>query len=1063
MYFKSTFLFVVAVLTTLSWCTNINGLKDLRPRQDSAPSTRGSVSSSSISATSTPSSAGSSAPSSVGPPPASKSSEVTASTTTIIASSGASSSLAISMGPTATMPASTNMTILQGSDGDGTLPITPSITPALSVAGVLLMLSGTVYALIGIKNRSIQIFLSVAYLTSLSITVLIIYVVNPPVSNAVQGGYLIAAVVPAMILGAGALVFKDLTEGLGCLLGGFCVSMWILVLKPGGTITSTAWKAIFIAIFCLGFFGLVFSRYTRSYGLIGSTSFAGATAIVVGIDCFSRAGLKEFWLFLWALNGNLFPLLTVTYPVTRGVRVEIAATIVLALFGVISQLRIWKVIRDRRAHQLMEKREEDRQRDVAEEEIGRRIVADNEREQARWEAAYGDNLNSNRQHKDSGVGTEDDSVRKFSTGQQDLMSPRGSQSHIVEMTPLDPSGRPSSTRHDNAKGNVTVSVASALGGDEDMPYMDRYTSSQDHAKRSNGQTSPNNSRPASSDIARYNEDLPLAESNQHEALNEERETAPLAFERRTSYNSNADDASSVATAASSYLPQRRSVQRFSGSSLLRKISKRSRRHSRQKSLYLENCNNASQDDQTSLVSTTKDDKRNSDLSRRSRHIRENSIGMSIRPEDVLVPESPASPMESAPDSFCEDGTRHSLNEAAKRLAEEYVEEVGGLSDNGTSSPGEDVPQPMDHLGQLSEVQEETEYNSISRHPSQLSVPSAAPQNLKGRLPEATSKVATVYRTNEWAKHLDRAEKPEADKLSLLKPSKSQESDDPNEEVAPVDIHALQQTATSVPASLTQRSSRESFSTPLRSPSNISRTFLSEYLASQHPRPRPSPRPSKDTLARKNVGSLSRNASQESNLSSRPPGLTNRPLRSTSTPLVASPIEEGVEATFSPRHASFPFASTTLLTQRSTLLRDKHLPPLSTTIPPSPPLLDDNMPLSHRRSLLLSSLHQNNQPTYQTPSPSPSSRRASMLAAWRHAVQHDLASAGAPALETEMRRAALLSEKHREEMLRQEALLRRGEREAAWEVGMRRGEMLEAHREGMRRMQRGVKGEGGGGW
>ncbi len=33
------------------------------------------------------------------------------------------------------------------------LPLQPKITPALSVAGVLMMVLGTVYTLIGIKNK----------------------------------------------------------------------------------------------------------------------------------------------------------------------------------------------------------------------------------------------------------------------------------------------------------------------------------------------------------------------------------------------------------------------------------------------------------------------------------------------------------------------------------------------------------------------------------------------------------------------------------------------------------------------------------------------------------------------------------------------------------------------------------------------------------------------------------------------------------------------------------------------------------------------------------------------
>lgn len=129
--------------------------------------------------------------------------------------------------------------------------------------------------------------------------VLIVYVSNSPVSNGVQGAYFVAAFLSGVVLGAASLVFTEVTDGLGCLLGGFSVSMWFLVLKAGGLITSTGGKAGFIAACCLVAYALSFNSYTRPYGLIGGTSFAGATAVTIGFDCYSRAGLKEFWLYLW--------------------------------------------------------------------------------------------------------------------------------------------------------------------------------------------------------------------------------------------------------------------------------------------------------------------------------------------------------------------------------------------------------------------------------------------------------------------------------------------------------------------------------------------------------------------------------------------------------------------------------------------------------------------------------------------------------------------------------------------------------------------------------------------
>ncbi|KAL2794983.1 hypothetical protein BJX66DRAFT_178718 [Aspergillus keveii] len=272
----------------------------------------------------------------------------------------------------------------------GTLPIQPKVTPALGVGGFILLITGAVLALIGVRNLWVQVFLSSAFLTSLGVTVLIVYVMSPPVRSAIQGAYLVAIFFTGLTFGALAIVFKELAEGLGCLLGGFCTSMWLLSTKSGGLLTATDAKTGFIGAISVGFYAISFSHYTRPYGLIVSTSIAGGTAVSLGIDCYSKAGLKEFWLYLWALNDDIFPLGTDTYPVTRYIKVELAATVIVAIMGVISQLRLWKVVRDRRAKEEEKRQEEQRQKDEAEAETGRRLEENNMKERMEWEAKYGD-------------------------------------------------------------------------------------------------------------------------------------------------------------------------------------------------------------------------------------------------------------------------------------------------------------------------------------------------------------------------------------------------------------------------------------------------------------------------------------------------------------------------------------------------------------------------------------------------------------------------------------------------------------------------------------------------
>lgn len=130
---------------------------------------------------------------------------------------------------------------------------------------------------------------------------------KPPVSDAVQGAFFVAAFFTGVAFGALSLIFQEVAEGFGCLLGGFCLSMWFLSLKEGGLLTTTTGKAVFVAVMSCTAFALSFSHYTRMYGLIVCISFAGATVTILGIDCFSRAGLKEFWLYIWGETSSINP------------------------------------------------------------------------------------------------------------------------------------------------------------------------------------------------------------------------------------------------------------------------------------------------------------------------------------------------------------------------------------------------------------------------------------------------------------------------------------------------------------------------------------------------------------------------------------------------------------------------------------------------------------------------------------------------------------------------------------------------------------------------------------
>ncbi|KAK4501203.1 hypothetical protein PRZ48_007010 [Zasmidium cellare] len=329
------------------------------------------------------------------------------------------------------------------------LPLQPKLNAPVGVAGALLMLSGLALGFVGVRNRSVQTFLSTALLMALGCEVLIFYLMHPPVPQAIQAAYLIAGVAAGLLLGGLSLIFKEVSEGFGCVLGGFCFAMWLLVLSPGGLITNKVGKIILIAILCALGYATYISRFTRVYGLVICTSFAGATAFVLGIDCFCGAGLKEFWLYIWDLNDNEFPLFTDTYPITRNMRAEIAGIIIAAFFGTMSQIKIWNIVKEKKAKHDAQRIQDEEARVVLEEAVGRDVESRNRRSLAQWEDQYDDKKEPRVQVSDSGIGSSIEEFGKEGSGHYDMegsSSTRRQSYPLVQLRPATVEGEAQSSR-----------------------------------------------------------------------------------------------------------------------------------------------------------------------------------------------------------------------------------------------------------------------------------------------------------------------------------------------------------------------------------------------------------------------------------------------------------------------------------------------------------------------------------------------------------------------------------------------------------------------------------------
>ncbi|KAI9892335.1 MAG: hypothetical protein M1814_001536 [Vezdaea aestivalis] len=846
------------------------------------------------------------------------------------------------------------------------LPYQPQVTPALAVAGVILLITGAIYTLIGIKNKWLHIFLSTAYLTSLSVTVLVVYVMNPPISKAIQGAYLVAAVITGLVFGALSIVFTEVTEGLGCLLGGFCLGMWFLTLKPGGLLTSTPGRVILVSVFCVAFFALSFSRYTRSYGLIAGISFGGATITILGIDCFSRAGLKEFWLYIWNLNDNIFPLYTDTFPHTRGIRVEIAAIIIIFFLGIASQMKLWKVVKERRDKRAAVRLEDERNLAQEEEDVGRRVEKEANRDRAEWEAVYGDKDQAQKPHADSGIGDDLDSVKKDSDSFMASREAAPGQEDAIEMTEvakLEPEPQGPLSKAENGDGStVVVRVAR---DDETITgaYEDGTTFSP--VDRTSARSSLRNS-------SQQYDTAKMATVPEHESsdkgiqrnmsmtsvMTRAPTAIPLPFTVPTSkdHDEIESDASSIATFADSAkggippVPQRNSKRESQGSAFKRLSGRSSRRISAStEALIIPH-----DDDQASSLAATVDE-HTDDLTSESRsiraspHMRLPSLGLdggSLDPKE-LHPASSRSSLE-APKALQATPPVSPAHGDAQAKRPESAADVGAATfpepplravipdharreslTESTNLGGQERKRKKAQASHQEQIEDEEPYQSRSRSrslksglQSEVSGRQSLQESLNAHFPARLSKVVMTYRTNEWAKHLSAAEKPDFDEIHVAELDKAEEGK-AGESAAPVMVEQLQQTPINA--------------VPPPAPRSISQMSLasnSAFPPSQDHQGGPSRTMSLQSISKSALG---RSLSQSSyanysnpNLHPQAPPLATqtRGFRSPSTPMLnstvlESPIEEDPEPPrFPSRRTPSPLPSNTLMGRRDTLLRNK---------------------------------------------------------------------------------------------------------------------------------------------
>jgi hypothetical protein len=945
------------------------------------------------------------------------------------------------------------------------LPLKPKITPGLSITGIVLTVSGLAFLLIGIKNRSIQIFLSSAYLTSLSITVLIIYVMSPPVSSAIQGAYFVAAFMTGVLFGAGSLVFPEITEGLGCFLGGVCLSMWLLVLKPGGTLTGTVGKIVFVLVFGVAVWVLSFFRTTRPYGLIGATSFSGATAVVLGIDCFCRCGLKEFWLYIWNLNDNLFPLNTTTYPITRGMQVEIAAIVLGCIVGVISQLKLWKVIKDRREKKEVEQRDVERRKSAMEEARGRFLEARTDQEKAQWEKIYGpqwghlynDHVQGSRSTiVDSSNDLSQDNRKSWISTRE--MSAGSTESVRVEMNRLSlPRADHNFTSRSKRQSAVTV-----------------HTIPEDDETQAEISASTTDVQSASSVDGGLDHPSTSAQHNNHDAPR----IPPLPFTIPTTASTKVSSVQPSPAEPNLQLAEKQK----SDTSILKRLSSQNgivspMSHSEEALILPE----AHHSRASSVAATLNDELEELDL--RSVHSEAEHVSESHDRELTLhatpptvqtscnrlsyLGDEPPSPAALSIDFDPEELARPIMAgpEQSSKSANES-KELGGSRSNFVRSNDLTVGKNVTATS--------GDANGSTSAPADLKSTESLTQGALVRVPSQLSNVVMTYRTNEWAKHISTAEVPVDDRRSsILAEAEAESPVQLVETPAPVRVEELGQTALNTSVATTEPASSKSAQAPARPDKRRStvRRSLETHVA-----------PARVTVDGKiHAPSLHRSFSDQSLAAAptiviRPPtspsgqytSLPPRLTRSSST--LSSAIVESTETQLpsssppvsgspSPHAASTPLAAQTgkapsgpHLERSASNLRG------STTTGPMVRSFSSESLSNHiyqqaaaTASETRLSFYNSHQPKRRASTFVPG-KRDSMLADWQGSLKHESSMTAIPKVTADQRRAEMVKEKRQSLQDKQRQEVTQQYREQVLDQAMRTTDMQALHREAMRKLQ-----------
>jgi hypothetical protein len=728
--------------------------------------------------------------------------------------------------------------------------------------------------------------------------------------------------------------------------------------------------------------------------------------------------LKEFWFYIWDLNDDLFPLNTNTFPLTRGIKVEIAIIVIGTIIGVLSQLKLWKVIRSKEREMEVVDEEGSRQREAVEAALGRHLQRQNEREKSEWEKQYGDRLASRR---NTVLWQNAHPEKRYSTVSviQLAQEPKSGSSEGLEMNAYGPRGSDSAYSSKNKRqSTLTVDVIEEVDEDADalatkerqkaLLALERTKTPFSGVERTRSRDSlPGKASPGASEEAGSDQDAAAIDPSGRPA-----------------------DSSRL---------KRLSQQSFSRISKHLSANYNGNSQSQEHLIDVERPHSRA----SSAAATVDID--NEDLDVHAIDV-ELDNDMPSPPEIVISPvhdsgTTPADGVGPNQDPIERQGTPISSvggNLEQDRLLADKMSKNGGASSEGAHRPEE-----SDSRTEQGEPRNPQSHTSESTSSSADTLTKTA----LASVPSQLSSVVLSYRTNEWAKHITVAEEPIYDEPETIDGI----DDELPTHLAPVVQEPEKETVTSEPAvdvppvaTLPPTVKAGGAGVGIASKPAVSQRSFSDQERRRSGVRAPS---------RSNTSQSLRHSSSRGNRASLNQAIQNS--------LVSTPIDEDAPMEFpNPKRSSRRVSAPYMMPSRS---NSGPRPQTAYSISPYTSTQDlFEMPRpstqhGHRPGLSTGTRmdsHNSHQPP-QRDVRTDAQRRESLLADWRLAQHQRAASTGINGAMAEQGRAHMKADKDNQKLVEEHQRNANQRKQYAMDQMMRRPDMQELHREAMRKMQAGA--------